>query len=209
VDSIELALRKSASEQLVGDSVDVLELVHKDLVDLEVSEAGLIQVGQSLLEDGVILSCDLLKVKLLGRLGVDAKCAVHEGADGLAFAGSSHRLINSGVAAIGLTHLFVHGGKSDILSHHVDRLGNSCGRSKDLRDSLGLHNVLWSHDVGVDAHDVAVDFVAKLDAASLKTEESVVATRLLRSLERNRKLESGSSRDLLSKGHDLGLHIIA
>jgi len=45
VDSIELALRKSASEQLVGDSVDVLELVHKDLVDLEVSEAGLIQVG--------------------------------------------------------------------------------------------------------------------------------------------------------------------
>lgn len=61
----------------------------------------------------------------------------------------------------------------------------------------------------MDAHDIAVDLVTKLDAASLKAEEGSVTALLLGCLAGNRKLESCSSRDFCRDGDDLCLNIIA
>lgn len=63
--------------------------------------------------------------------------------------------------------------------------------------------------IGRNAHDIAVELVTKLDTASLKTEEGIVTTRLLRGLAGNREFENSTSRDFLRDCNNLGLDIIA
>ena len=64
--ALELALGEGASEQLVGNLVHILEFDHEDLVGAEVDEAEIVEGGESLTEDLVLLGSHLLEVELLG-----------------------------------------------------------------------------------------------------------------------------------------------
>ena len=61
---------------------------------------------------------------------------------------------------------------------------------------------------GFDAEDVTADLVAKLDPASLQSEEGSVATFLAWSSALNGNFESGSSDDLVNERDDLGSHVV-
>lgn len=176
-DAGELALGEGASQKLVGDGIDVSMLEEEHLVHLEVREARLVEVGEGLLEDLLGLSLNLLEVKLLGRLGIDAQDALGEEIAGLVVVGDIFGVIGSDgllllEKALRLFHFFVSSGFNNVLSNHLDRLLNGLSNNRALSDRM-------------DAEDVAADLVAKLDAASLQTEECSVAALLFRGLALN------------------------
>ena len=197
VQGAKLAFTESASHELLGDDVDILVLLHEHKVGLEVGESELVKSDEGGLE-ALLLLLSLLEVELLGRLGVDADHALHEGAAGLL----DGRLFDSGL----LGHIFVASGGGVLLNGRDWILGDHLhGLANNGLDQVGLL-LLYSDwlNGGLDAENIAVDLVAELDLARLHSEEGGVATLLLRCLELHLKLVGGAWHDLTVDGDDLG-----
>ena len=205
-----LALTKGTAHELVGDNVDVVVLLHQHVVDLEVGEAELVEVLQSLLHAVLIgKSLNRFEVELLGALLVDIDGALHERAWLAEWVNGSLNLwlFNGGLT---FAHLLVASCSSLLSSNWL--LGNH------LDDVLHVLNVLDQDAVKVfmlldlvwlDAEDIAADLVSELDLSSLESEEGGVASLLAWGLELNGDFESGSGGDFILQSHDLGLHVIA
>ena len=183
VDGAKLALAEGTAHKRLSHLIDVIVLLHEGLVDGEASEAEVVQGSQGLLLVVAAFSFDLLEVKLLGRLDIDA----------------DHALVQQTASSIAISHILV---TSDLLGHHLNgllRLG--AGVDKDV---LGADDgSLW-----LDAKDVTGDLVAELDPASLKTEEGNVASLLLRGLALNRDLEGLIGLDLSPECNNLGVDVV-
>ena len=80
IDLIDGTLRHDSVAEHLGDGVHVLVLEHESLVDLELGEAKLVEVGQCISESGVVLFGDLLVVEGLWGLdlGGEGDLALHE-----------------------------------------------------------------------------------------------------------------------------------
>lgn len=80
IDLIDGTLRHDSVAEHLGDGVHVLVLEHESLVDFELGEAELVQVGQCVSESGVVLLGDLLVVEGLWSLdlGGEGDLALHE-----------------------------------------------------------------------------------------------------------------------------------
>ena len=172
-------------------------LQHEHEVGLEVGEAELVEGDQRGLH-ALVMLLSFVVVELLGRLGVDADSALHQGAglsEGLNFLGR----FSNGLDWLIIQVLVISiGGSFDwILSDHLD-----------VRDGDGFVRVGLNED-RLDAEDVTADLVAELDLASLHSEERGVTTLLLRCLELHLDLVGGTWDNLAVNSDNLGLHVIS
>jgi len=110
--------------------------------------------------------------------------------------------------ALRLFHLLVSSCDDFVLGYHLDRLNNLVDKNRVLKDVLKGRDSLSRLFNWVDTEDVAADLVTELNAASLKSEESRVATLLLRGLHLNGEFECLASSNLITECNNLGLHII-
>jgi len=157
--SAKLALTESAGHELLSNYVDILVLLHEHEVGMVVGEAEVIERTEGCLHAFVLKLLNLLAVELLRGLGIDAECALHQGA------GLLERIDGLLEENISAFHLLVVGisaliGSSCLLRDHLNCLG-------DRLDQIRLDFLVEDWLGGFDTEDVAADLVAKLDPTSL------------------------------------------